>query len=73
MKGELPMIGLVVHLAIAFLVLGLIWWIITLIPLPPPFPMIARVVLTVIAVIILLDLLLSIGGTGWRPIGLYSW
>ena len=73
MKGELPMVGLLIHILILALILGVVWWVITLIPLPPPFPLIARVVFALIALIIVIDLLLSIGGTGWRPIGLYSW
>jgi hypothetical protein len=51
-----------VALLIFVLVLGLVYWIITLIPLPAPFRTIALVVLGIIAILWLLG-----GITGYHP------
>jgi hypothetical protein len=40
----------------------LIWWVLNQIPLPPPFPLIVRVVMSVILIIILLQWLLPLSG-----------
>lgn len=40
------------------------WWIITQIPLPPPFPIIVRVVFAVIVLIVLVELLLPYATPG---------
>jgi hypothetical protein len=59
------MISLLVTILIMCLVFGLIWWILSLIPLPAPFGQVARVVVAVIFVIWLIYLLLgAVGGTG---------
>jgi hypothetical protein len=58
------MIALLVHLLILALVLGVVWWAITLFPLPAPILKIAQVIIVVIAVIALIDLLLDISGFG---------
>ena len=58
------MIGVLVYFLIVLLVLGVVWWVLTEIPLPPPFLKIARVVLVVIALLFLIDILLGIGGGG---------
>jgi uncharacterized membrane protein (GlpM family) len=47
------MIGALIQILIAVLVLGLIYYLVTLIPLPPPFAMIARVVFVVICILVL--------------------
>lgn len=57
-------IDLLINLLIIFLILGVIWWGLRLIPLPPPFPIIIQVVLVVIALIVVIDLLLSISSSG---------
>ena len=59
------MIGLLINLLILVLVFGVAWWIITLIPLPPPFGLVAQVVLALILLIILINFLLN-GDLGWR-------
>jgi hypothetical protein len=61
------MIGLLINLIIPVLVLGVAWWIITLLPLPAPFPLIVRVVFVLIALIVVIDVLLGLsGGSGGR-------
>lgn len=48
------MIGLLINLVIILMVLGVIWWALSLIPIPEPFGMIARVVIGLIFLIVLL-------------------
>lgn len=60
------MLGLLINLIIIALVLGLIYWLLTLLPLKDPFPLIIRVVFIIIAVLVLIDLLLSLTGSGGR-------
>ena len=52
--------GILISLLIWLLILGLIYWIITLIPLPPPF----RTVALVFAVICIIALIELFGGVG---------
>jgi hypothetical protein len=62
------MIGLLVNLLIILLVLGVAWWIFTIIAgalgLPPIITTVAQVVLVVICLIVLINLLMGLGGTG---------
>jgi hypothetical protein len=55
-------IGLLVSVLVACIILGLLYWIFTLIPLPAPFAQIARVVIVVIFCIWLIYLLLPLIG-----------
>jgi hypothetical protein len=52
------MISLLVTILIMCLIFGLLWWVITLIPLPAPFAQVARVVCALIFVIWIIYLLL---------------
>lgn len=56
------MIPLLINLIIILLVLGVLYWICTLLPLPAPFPLILQVVFVLIALIVVVDLLLGISG-----------
>jgi hypothetical protein len=58
------MIPILVQLIILLLVLSVAYWIVTILPLPPPFPRIIQVVLGLILLIWLLDLLLGFSGSG---------
>ena len=58
------MIGLLFSILIACIVLGLLYWILTLLPLSAPFGRIAQVVIVVIFVIWLLYLLVPLAGGG---------
>jgi hypothetical protein len=58
-------IGLLVTILIMCIVFGVIWWILTLIPLPAPFGRVAQVVVAVIFLIWLLYLLLPLAGAGF--------
>ena len=59
------MLSILVTILVMCLIFGLIWWIITLIPLPPPFGRVAQVVIAVIFVICLIYLLLPLAGGGF--------
>jgi hypothetical protein len=58
------MLSLLVTVLIMCIVFGLLWWIFTLIPLPPPFAQIGRVVIVVIFCLWLIYLLLGLVGGG---------
>lgn len=56
------MIGALIHVLIVVIVLGLVWWLMTLIPLPAPFAQIAQVIIIIIAVLIIIALLWPLAG-----------
>ena len=55
---------ILISLLIFCVVLGLIWWLIGLLPLPAPFGMIVRVVFVIICILGLISYL-PIGGHGY--------
>lgn len=59
------MLSILVTILVMCLIFGLIWWIISLIPLPAPFGQVARVVIAVIFVIYLIYMLLPLAGGGF--------
>ena len=62
------MISILVSLLVLCLIFGVVWWILTLIPLPAPFGRVAQVVLAVLFLIILIYMLLPLaGGFGGHP------
>ena len=64
------MISLLITLIIVGLILAIIWWAISQIPLPAPFGWVVRVVFALIVAIVLIDLLLGGGGLGNLSLGL---
>jgi len=62
------MVGLLITLLVICLIASVVWWILTMIPIPPPFVWIVRVIFAVIFLIVLLDLLLG-GGFGNLSLG----
>ena len=54
------MINLLLHLLIVLVVLGAIWYIVDLLPMPSPFDRVIKIVIVVIAVIYVLYLLMSL-------------
>jgi hypothetical protein len=56
------LIGLLVYFIVAGLIFWLLWWLISYVGLPEPFNKVARVVLAVVAVIFIINLLLSVSG-----------
>jgi hypothetical protein len=55
-------LSLLITILIMCLIFGVIWWVITLIPLPAPFAQVARVVIALIFCIWLIYLLLPFAG-----------
>lgn len=51
------MLELLITLVIYGLILAIIWWAVTVIPVPPPFIWVIRVVFALIVVIVLISLL----------------
>ena len=49
--------SLLLTLLVYLLILGVVYWVITLIPLPPPFKTIALVIFAVIVIVILFNLI----------------
>lgn len=63
------MIPILIQLLILCLIFGVVWWVLTLIPLPPPFGQVAQVVVALLFALILISLLLPLAGIhawGWR-------
>jgi len=58
------MISLLITILVICLIFGLIWWVISLIPIPAPFGQVARVIVAVIFCIWLIYLLLPFAGIG---------
>lgn len=59
------MLTVLVNLIIFCAVLGVVWWITTVIPMPPPIRMVANVAIGLIALFLLLGLV------GWVPLGVH--
>ena len=57
------MLSLLVSILVACIIFGLIYWILTVIPLPAPFAQIIRVVLIVIFCIWIIYILLGLTGS----------
>ncbi len=55
---------MIVSLIITLVVLGLVAWAVTLLPLPAPFPTIIHVILVIVAVVVLLNALGVVGLPG---------
>ena len=53
-----------IYLVVLLLVIGVVWWITTQIPLPEPMPMILRVVFALLALLVLVNFLLGLVGHG---------
>jgi len=62
------MISVLIYIIILLLVFSVFWWILQTIPLPPPFGMIAHVVIALILLLVLLDVVL-----GGRFLALPRW
>ena len=56
------MIAALIHVLIILVVLGLIWWLLTYLPLPEPFGQIIRVLMIIIAVIAVISVLWPLAG-----------
>jgi hypothetical protein len=57
-------IGTLVNLIVILIVCGLLLYLVNLLPLPPPFPMIIQVVVVLICILVVVSFLPW--GGGWR-------
>jgi len=62
------MIELLIYVLVLVLIAGVVWYIISLVPLPHPFGIIAQLILALILVLLLVSVLL--GGLPLRPMRL---
>ena len=60
------MISLLVYLVVLVIVMIFLWWLLQQVPLPEPLAKIATIVLVAVGVIILVGILLSFSGEGFR-------
>jgi heme A synthase len=58
------LVGLLVNLIIWAIVLGLVWWLLSMLPIPPPFQRFIQVLFILICILVLLG---SVGvlGPAW--------
>ena len=61
------MLSILITILIMCLIFGLLWWVISLIPMPAPFGQVVRVVCALIFVIWLIYLLLPMAGGLGHP------
>lgn len=54
---------MIVSLIVSLIVLGLLYWLVSLIPIPSPFPEIIKVIFIILAVLVVLQ------AFGFAPIG----
>lgn len=59
------LLSLLINLVVAGLILYLLWWLIGYIGLPAPFDKVARVIIAVVAVVWLINCLLSLTGSAF--------
>jgi hypothetical protein len=57
-------LGILVYIVIICIICGLLYWVVTQLPLPPPFGRIAQVSILVIGVLLVVIALLSLVGVG---------
>jgi VIT1/CCC1 family predicted Fe2+/Mn2+ transporter len=57
-------LDLLLYIVVVALVLGVLYWVTTLFPLPHPFPLIIRAVFALIAVLFVVHILLGLMGSG---------
>jgi hypothetical protein len=57
------MLQLLIYLIVAFLVIGVAWWLIDYIPVPPPLNKIAKIVVIVVGALLIIGALLQLTGT----------
>ena len=55
---------ILLNLILFLVILGVLWWLITLIPLPHPFPIIIQVLFIILAVLVVLNVLFGVSLLG---------
>ncbi len=61
--------GILITLIIVLAVIGIAWWAITQLPLPPPIRIVAVVIIAIVAIFLLLSLAPGLGGVGGFHLG----
>ena len=56
------LLSILIYVIVIGLVFYLLWWLVSYVGLPEPFNKVARVILAVVAVLLLINLLLGLGG-----------
>lgn len=56
------LVGVLLQVIVIGLVCGLLWWLVSYVALPEPFNKLARVIIAIVAVVFLINALLSIVG-----------
>jgi heme A synthase len=59
------MISLLISLLILLVIFAVVWWILSLVPIPPQFRWIANVVIALIFLVWLISILGGVGGLGF--------
>jgi hypothetical protein len=62
MVGMNELVSIVIYLLIVGGIVWLLWWLVAFIGLPEPFNKVARVLIAVVAVLAMINLLLTLGG-----------
>lgn len=57
------LVGMLVWIIVIGLIFYLLWWLISYVGLPQPFDKIARIIIAVVAVIIIINFLLTLAGS----------
>jgi hypothetical protein len=63
------MLSLLVTLLLILIICGILYWVVTLLPLPQPFKQVATVIVLLIALLLVLNMF-GIFGAPWRVGGL---
>lgn len=57
------LVPLLIELIVIGLICGLLWWLVGFIALPEPFNRVARILIAVVAVVLVINMLLSLTGS----------
>lgn len=63
--------SILITVLIYLAVLAVIWWVVSTLPLPPPFDIVARVIFAILAIVMLLSLVGGVGPLGGCGTGLH--
>lgn len=63
------LVGMLVWIIVIGLIFYLLWWLISYVGLPQPFDKIARIIIAVVAVIIIINFLLTLAGSPMFVVG----
>lgn len=64
----MSLLQLIINLVVYGLILAIVWWAVSQIPVPEPFQWVIKAVFALIVVVVLLSLIGAIGGLSVPPI-----